>query len=184
MKVFQRIFILLLIFKKIEAQTYNWPIFPPEFVVSSTFGEFRLGFSYTESHFHEGIDIPATTSKSVFPITLGFQVGNMFYNPQIGWVVEVRHYKDDCSTVINEGSRYLHMNAIDEGIQPGEIYCGDAISTNTTFVNNHLHLELKRPYQVPLENTNSINPFTIPALRIDDYQAPIIKNLTKNFFPL
>jgi len=151
---------------KIFAQTYSWPLFPAEYKISSTFGEYRGG---SNPHFHEGNDIPTSVEKAVFPITLAFQLYYKEYDPIIGWIVKIIHYDDYGQSALSEGSSYIHMWNIDN-LEYYTVYIGDPISTSTSFYDNHLHLEYREPFDL----TDSKNPFYIPELRVDEDNDPIL----------
>ena len=84
--------------------TYDWPIYPrPEGkLITSTFGEYRpIG---AEPHIHEGIDIPEGEDPvaRVYSATFCFQVVDINHYDHL---VLIRHYYDDSSAAIFEGSK-------------------------------------------------------------------------------
>jgi len=89
---------------------------------------------------------------------------------------KVQHFSDDTTESLSHGSCYIHMDVIDTTIQHiGQIYIGDLISYQTTFWNNHLHLDYRRPHS--LSGSNVINPFTLSILQVSDTSRPILKYL-------
>jgi len=99
------LFILCGFFSFSNAQWYTWPLYPyTEKYCRGTFCEYRSG------HFHEGIDIPATSAGyRVYATTDTFlYIGRS--STADGWIVTVQHYtqSDSEQWALDEGSRYIH----------------------------------------------------------------------------
>lgn len=147
------------------ALVYYWPLDPyvSDWYSRGTFCEYREG---PPTHFHEGIDIPASGS---FPVvssaTYSFKCidfGDLPYN--MGKFVTVQHYEvNGQTTAVDEGSRYLHMGTINSDLQREQIYIDAPIATNTSFWEDHLHFEMRDPAPVFNDDKNSFNPFSIYA---------------------
>jgi hypothetical protein len=154
--------------------TYFWSIPGGDKVVNSNLGDYRPESS--PAHFHTGIDIPANT-EDVWTITLSFRVDTIIHKDYtgIGYIVKVQHYSDDTTQELSHGSCYIHMNNIESDLYIDSIYIGDLISHQTTFWNDHLHLDYRRPHS--LSGSNVINPFTLSILQVPDTCRPILKYL-------
>jgi len=179
--------LFLYVFLYSQEITYRWPIrfspqqipTPQEKLITSTFGEYRPLYNNVYPHFHEGIDIPEGGADfEVYPITYRFYVDDIIPSGN-GYIIELIHITNDGSAYLLEGSRYLHLLDINDSLEIGGEYTWDDpihgwLARADMLGGNHLHLELRRPYAVPLSWANSINPFTIPELQINDDQSPII----------
>jgi len=158
--------------------TYFWPIPGGDKIVISNLGDYRPETS--PAHFHAGIDIPTDTvdyKEDVWTITLSFRVDTIIHKDYtgIGYIVKVQHFSNDTTKELSHGSRYIHMNDIEPDLQIGSVYIGDLISYQTTFWQNHLHLDYRRPHS--LSGSNVINPFVLPILQVDDTLKPILNHL-------
>ncbi len=175
MRTSSTIFVLGCLVSGLNARWYNWPLYPVlERYCRGTFCEYR------PAHFHEGIDIPAERSGyTVYATTDSFKYIGREYN-DIGWIVCLEHYGQSGSNQVslNEGSRYIHMNNIDLTLENGQIYIFRPIAQNTSFLDNHLHFEMREPAPTgvwgPANIKNSFNPFAINALCAPDNQAPFL----------
>ena len=154
--------------------TYFWPIPGGDEIIISNLGDYRPQSTYGPAHFHTGNDIPADT-EDVWTITLSFRVDDIWHN-QIGYNVKVQHYSDDTTHELAHGSRYIHMKMIDTvNIHEDSIYIANLISHQTTFWNDHLHLDYRRPHS--LTGSRAINPFVLPILQVNDTLKPILNHL-------
>lgn len=168
------IFIILVFL--ISQVTYDWPISPrPEGkLINSTFGEYR---GPNNPHFHEGIDIPRgqDPDAKVWSLSYTFQVRK---KDTVNGIFEIVHYYDDTSAALSEGSRYIHLRprSMNCYLQESYIY---SWSPTTWLADardldlDHLHLELREPFNL----VNSVNPFSISELRINDYNSPILHSV-------
>ncbi|MGQ9702426.1 MAG: hypothetical protein ACUVQT_08240 [bacterium] len=161
--------------------TYQWPIPPGQGgdIIISNFGDYRPAYNSVVPHFHEGLDIKvdATREQDVISVTYGFQLRATPVLNAYGYIVRIRHYFDDASGAWNHGSNYIHMwNCNDSLNDTSIVYQGVYISHQTTFWQNHLHLEY-----ISLDWAGSFiasrNPFLIDALRVNDIERPILNNL-------
>ncbi len=163
------LFILCCFFSFSSAQEYSWPLYPVlERYCRGTFCEYRSG------HFHEGIDIPASGSFTVYATTDTFKYIGNSWNAEDQYIVTVQHYTQSGSSQwpLDEGSRYIHMYNINTTLSEGEIYVGEPLAVNTGFLDIHLHFEMRWPAPVGvsgLENIfNAYNPFIKDNLCPDD----------------
>ena len=170
--------LVLIIASNLGAQTYSWPIlpYPSGKRVTSGYCAYRPTYNSIIEHFHEGIDIPEETDPlcHVYPTTLAYKVIKIdTLGPDNNLMVKVIHYTDDTSSVLSEGSKYIHLKEVLENIYEDSIYIGVPISSATDLYLDHLHFE----YRTPSDLANSNNPFTITELQIEDNSAPVLCSL-------
>lgn len=137
----------------VAAQHYGWPLYPVlEPYCRGTFCEYR------SDHFHEGIDIPATGTFTVYTTTDTFKYIGWDYNPDVHYIVTVQHYTQNgrAQLALDEGSRYIHMNNIDFTLIQDQIYIFRPIAQNITFLDTHLHFEMRWPAPVGVSGLENI----------------------------
>jgi hypothetical protein len=176
-----KIAITLIIFSTIigycdTTTTYHWPIPNVNPKVISNFCDYRPLSTYANPHFHEGIDIPATTAD-VRCVTNNFILCELPDSEYYGWVVKLQHCTDDTSAAFWHGSRYIHMSDVNDTLDTIDVvYSGVYVSHQTTFWHNHLHFNFHRPD--PLTGSTRINPFFKSEFRPpSDNYSPVLHNL-------
>ncbi len=155
--------VLSCLFSFLSAQRYDWPLYPVlEPYCRGTFCEYRSG---PPGHFHEGIDIPATSiGYTIYSTTDTFCYIGSDWNADDHYIVTVQHYTQsgDYQTPLDEGSRYIHMDEI-EPLSSWTVYIGQPIAEDITLHDVHLHFEMRWPAPLGvsgLENIfNPYNPF-------------------------
>ncbi len=184
-KIILSIFFFVILANSDPTTTYRWPIVTGQGgdSIISNFCDYRPQSGYASAHFHEGLDIKADSTGGrefdVISITYGFQMRNLPVLYSYGWLVKVRHYFDDASGSWNHGSNYIHMwNCNDSLNDTSVVYQGVYISHQTTFWQNHLHLEYT---SLSWDGSfiASRNPFLLAELPIPviDSRKPILNNL-------